>query len=295
MMHQPRRNDSGMILINVLVIVMLATAILAVMIAGDDADVELNLRLRNAAQAMAIARGAELSSVTELRRDLAEGNERDSLGEKWSNIADRSAKIDGGVFTSAVFDAQARFNINNLQRNDSLSKSNFAAIVAAAGLPAETVESVAALLQETGPISGFTDLGRMGLDLPQLIRLAPYCTVLPEPTDINLNTASQELVGILLNNPGKARVLVAARSTGKGLTRSELASTGIIPPPGTGVTSNYFWVRGHVVIGSTGQQLTSLLYRRTFAGKPQVLVLKRWRGAGPLQAPPLDFINPVRP
>ena len=294
MMPLPRRNDSGMILINVLVIVMLATAILAVMIAGDDADVELNLRLRNAAQAMANARGAELSAVTELRRDLAEGNERDSLGEKWANIADRDAKIDGGVFTSAVFDAQARFNINNLQRNDSLSKSNFAAIVAAAQLPAETVENVAALLQETGPISGFADLGRMGLDLPQLIRLAPYCTVLPKPTDINLNTASEDLVAILLNNPGKARVLVAARGTGDGLTRSELASTGIFPPPGTGVTSNYFWVRGRVVVGSTSQQLTSLLYRRTFGGRPQVLVLKRWRGAGPLQAPPLDIVNPAR-
>lgn len=295
MMHRPRRNDAGMILINVLVIVMLATAILAVMIAGDDTDVELNLRLRNAAQAMAIARGAELSAVTELRRDLAAGNERDSLGETWSNIADRDAKIDGGVFTSAVFDAQARFNINNLQRNDSLNKATFAAIVAAAKLPAETVENIAALLQQTGPISGFADLGKVGLDLPQLIRLAPYCTVLPEPTDINLNTASEDLVAILLDNPGKARVLVAARGTGNGLTRSQLASTGIFPPSGTGVTSNYFWVRGHVVMGSTSQQLSSLLYRRTFSGKPQVLVLKRWRGAGPLQAPPLDFNNPVRP
>ena len=103
-MRPPPVDQSGMILINVLVIVMLATAILAVMIAGDDTDVELNIRMSNAAQARAVAAGGEMSAIVALRRDLtpdAQGNanDSDSSADEWARIGDDDAAIDGGRFT----------------------------------------------------------------------------------------------------------------------------------------------------------------------------------------------------
>lgn len=284
-------DEQGMILINVLIIVMLATAILAVMIAGDDTDVELNLRLRNAAEARAIAAGAELSAVAALRRDLARGDDSDSQKDSWATIGDDATAIDGGRFTFAVSDAQALFNINNLLRSDTLTRGNFAAMVAAVDLPPEFTDRIAELVRATGGIRGLADLQAAGLTLPEIQRLAAFTTVLPEPTDVNLNTAPEELVAIMLNNPGKARVLVAAREAGGGrgggMTRADMASAGVFPPPGSGVTSSYFWTRSLVAIGGDSHRLTSLLYRRTRGGGPQVLILKRWRGAAPLQVPPL--------
>lgn len=283
--------EQGMVLINVLVIVMLATAILAVMIASDDTDIELSLRLRNATQASAVARGAELSAVAALRRDLARGADTDSRKDEWAAISDDAAAIDGGSFSFDVFDAQARFNINNLVRNDTITKDHFSAIVAAVDLPPEMVGQIAELVQTKRGLAGLGDLQAAGLSLAEIRRLAVFATVLPEPTDVNLNTAPETLAAILLNNPGQARKLMAARTAGGGkgggLTREDLSLAGILPPPGSSVTSSYYWARSTVDIGGTNQQLTSLLYRRTMGGGPQVLVLKRWRGAAPMQVPPL--------
>lgn len=280
-----------MVLINVLVIVMLATAILVMMIASDDTDIELSLRLRNATQASAVARGAELSAVAALRRDLARGADSDSRKDEWAAIADDDAAIDGGRFSFDVSDAQAMFNINNLVRGDAVTKDYFAALVAAVDLSPEKAGQIADLVQTNRGIAGLGDLQAAGLTLAEIRRLAMFATVLPEPTDVNLNTAPETLAAILLNNPGQARKLMAARTAGGGkgggLTREDLALTGIFPPPGSGVTSSYYWARSTVDIGGTSQQLTSLLYRRTMGGGPQVLVLKRWRGAAPMQVPPL--------
>lgn len=284
-------DDEGMILVNVLVIVMLATAVLALMIAGDDSDVEFSLRLGNAAQARAVTRGAELSAIAELRRDMVVAPEVDKLSEQWAKIADTDVAIEGGRFTYAVSDAQALFNINNLQRGDALNVSAFAAIVAAAGLPPDTAPKTAALLSGTGTLSGLDDLRTIGLRPDQILQLGTFCTVLPEPTDVNLNTAPEPLIAALIDNPGLARMLVGLRARDGGLTRDALSSAGVFAPPGTGVTSNYFWSSGHVVIGSTDQRLTSLLYRRIDAGRPAVLVLKRWRGAAPFQVPPLAEVT----
>ncbi|MGB7409022.1 MAG: Type II secretory pathway component PulK-like protein [Pontixanthobacter sp.] len=283
-----------MILINVLIIVMLATAILSVMIVGDDTDVELAIRMNNAAQARAVAAGGEASAIVALRRDLKVGNDSDSYLDDWAAIQDDDAAIDGGRFTFTVADAQARFNINNLIRGDTLNRGHFAAILAAVGLPAERVAPIVELVQSRQGIANMTDLTEAGLSLAELRQLAELATVLPEPTAVNLNTAPETLAAIVLNNPGKARVLLAERDVPRrsggtgasnGLTREDMVALNIFPPQGTSVTSNYFWTRGLVTIGGDRQQLTSLLYRRSRDGGPQVLVLKRWRGLAPLEAP----------
>ncbi|MGB3753222.1 MAG: type II secretion system minor pseudopilin GspK [Parerythrobacter sp.] len=280
--------EAGMVLINVLVIVMLATALLAVMIARDDSDIELTIRLRQAAEANAVLRGGELSAIAALRRDLARDNAADGLDEEWAGIADRDAAIDGGRFTFAVFDAQAKFNLNNLRSLDARTRQRFAAIAANAELPVETVDRIAEYVRAAGYMDDLSDLAALGLAPEQIRSLTPYATVLPEPTPVNLNTASQEVLVVMLGSLGSAQSVAALRERQGTVSRSDLMSVGLSPPSGTGLTSRYYWASGEVKIGGTRQRLTSLLYRRSKGGGPEVLALKRWRGAAPLQVPPLS-------
>ncbi len=287
-MSQPRKRDQrGMILINVLVIVMLATAVLAVMLVSEDDDVDRGFALRNAAQAMATARGAELSAVAALRRDLASGSTADTLGEPWANIADRNARIPGGSFSFAVTDAQSRFNINNLMRGDVTARDNFTKIAASAALPVDTAETIARLLPLAGPLDSLSQLRMAGVSDAQLRRLALLCTALPSPSDVNVNTAPEALLAILFGNEATSRRVGVIRARAGGVTRDSMVAGMILLPPGTGVSSQYFWSRGKVTMGDTIQQLTSLLVRRQLDGQPEVVAIRRWRGAAPVEAPPL--------
>lgn len=285
-------DQAGMILINVLVIVMLATAVLALMIAGDDSDIERSIRLREASDAMAVARGAELSAIAALRRDMAEGANMDAPSEEWGSIADSNAAIEGGRFSYAVQDAQARFNVTNLIRMDARNLALFTAIASAAGWTKEDVGALQQAVLASGDVPDIDDLRAIGIAEEKLVALAQLVTFLPEPTDINANTASEGLLAIVLNDPALASRLVAERERSGGLTRGDLAELGIALPPGVSVSSNYFWSGAGVRIGSTVQRLTSLLQRRIRDGEPEVVALQRWRGATPLQAPAFPFVTP---
>ncbi|MEO6093881.1 MAG: Type II secretory pathway component PulK-like protein [Novosphingobium sp.] len=276
-----------MILINVLIIVLLATSILAVILAGEQDDADRTQALRSAAQAQATARGAELSAVAALRRDLAAGDVSDNPHEPWANIGDRHARIPGGQFTFTVSDAQALFNINNLARGDSISQANFARIGALAELPPGDAERIGALIALAGPIGDLADLRASGLNENELRRLAELCTALPKPTAVNLNTAPEPLLAVLLGNAAAAHSLMSLRARGDGLTSEQLREASLLVPPGAGFTSDYFWARGRVTLGGTSQQLTSLLFRQVEEGRPAVHAIRRWRGAAPIEAPPL--------
>ena len=280
-------DERGMILINVLVIVMLATSVLAIMLAGQDSVIERSLSAREAAQAMAIARGGELSAVVALRRDLASGSSSDSLAEPWANIAEHEQAIAGGTFSFAVSDAQARFNINAVARGDAVSSAMFGDVAAAAGLSPAAVERITALLHLAGPVDDLSAFRTAGLSDDELAKLAQFCTALPEQTSVNLNTAPEVLIAALANNPDTARRLVALRGRSGGLTSAALSAANLIAPIGTGLSSDYFWARSRVTMGGTAQAMTSLLHRHLRDGRPAVDAIRRWRGRAPLEAPAL--------
>ncbi|MGX7897035.1 general secretion pathway protein GspK [Tsuneonella sp. HG222] len=285
-MKQIPPGEDGTILINVLVIVMLATSILAVMIAGDDGDMALAIQMREVAQAQATAKGAELSAVVALRRDLVEGSESDSRLEAWGAIAENDRKIDNGTFDFVLTDAQDRFNLNNLARGDLVSRSILRAIVAQLGLPAERETQIAGAVIERQGLRSLNELEAAGVPYPDIVRLATLATALPPGTTVNLNSAPPELVTVLVGNAGRANAIVARRER-EILTDRTLAEVGSFTPPGAGTTSSYFWSRAGVTIGRSKQRLTTLLYRRSVEGVPQAVPLRRWRGAPPLGAPPL--------
>lgn len=290
-MRRARRegDEEGMVLVNVLLFVAIASGILLLMITSEDSALERGLRMREAARALAIARGAETSAVVALRRDAVAAPDADYAAEPWGTLAERGAPIEGGTFDLAIADAQGRFNINALTQPDPAAQATLGKIAAAVGMTAEQVDKASVAIRTLGPVTDLRPLGALGLAPDQVARLSRLITALPVASKINLNSASEELIAVLSDNPAAARQIVSLRERQGYVTAADLATLNVSMPPGCGLTSSLFWVRTRVRIGDTSQQLTSLIARKDDVATGKVaVVVGRWIGASaPLQAPAL--------
>lgn len=283
-------DDEGMILVNVLLFVAIASGILLLMITSEDGALERGLRMREAARAQAIARGGETSAIVALRRDAVVAPDTDNRAEPWAALSEKGAPIDGGSFDLAIADAQDRFNINALMQPDPVAAGILGKIAAAVGMSPEQAARAAGAIRAAGPLSDLRPLAMLGLPRAQLTRLAGLVTALPYDSKINLNAASKDMIGVLTGDPMAARRIVATRERQGYVTAADLASMNVTMPQGTGLTSNLFWVRSRVRIGDTSQQITSLIARRDDPGADGkvAVVVGRWIGStAPLQAPAL--------
>ena len=279
-----------MILVNVLLFVAIASGILLLLITSEDGALERAARMREAARAMAIARGGELSAVVALRRDALVAPDSDSRSEPWAALAESGAPIEGGSFDLAIADAQDRFNINALIEPDPVAAGILGHIAAAVGLSQEQAAKATAAIRAAGPVADLRPLAALGLPPAQLARLSGLVTALPYASPINLNAASEDMLTVLTGDAMAARRIVATRDRQGYVTAADLATLNVPIPQGAGLSSNLFWVRSRVRIGDTSQQLTSLIARRDApgGGGKQALVVGRWVGASaPLQAPML--------
>ncbi len=291
MNRHPPTDEQGMILINVLLFVAIASGILLLMISSEDSALERASRMREAARAQAVARGGETSAVVALRRDALSAPDTDNATEPWAALAERAAPIEGGSFDLAIADAQGRFNVNAVMSGDAGAVMMLGRVGAAAGLPASDVPKAVQLIRLSGPISDLRPLRLAGFDAATLTRLSGLITALPFETQINLNAATEPVLALLLDDPAAAATLIAERQRRGYLTPDDFRALRITVPPGAGFTSSLFWVRTRVRIGDTSQQLTSLIAReRDPQQRLRVAVIGRWTGASPPdQAPPLPF------
>jgi general secretion pathway protein K len=179
--------------------------------------------LTGRAQADAIARAAAGWAATILAED---DPALDHLGETWARrmppFPAEQAQVAG-----AMFDEQAKFNVNNLGREGGVAPHDFVAfqrLLAALGLPAGLAEAVVDWLDSDGEVmqpNGAEDpyylaldppyrtAGRRVVDLAELARvrgfdadtvarLAPFVTALPEETPVNVNTAPIQVLQALV-------------------------------------------------------------------------------------------------
>lgn len=279
--------ESGIILVNVLAVVALASAIVVTMLSVGESGIHRSQRFDEAAQALAYSMGAETSAMVVLRRDAEKSNDLDHLGEAWATLNEDGVPIQGGRFSLKIEDAQSRFNLNDLRSGGMVALAVLRAIVATLGLPADTADRINALIRVAGPLDDLRDLSRVALSDAQLSALSTMVTVLPGRTSVNANTAGEGLLGILMNNPVSAHFLVSRRDAAGFLTRDDLRNARIILPPGVELKSDYFRVMIDVTIGDTAQNLTSLLQRRHRNGQEEVVAISRKRGrAAPSPEPP---------
>lgn len=273
-------DEEGMILVNVLLFIAIASGILLLMISAEDSGLDRGMRMREAARAMAVARGGELSAVVALRRDAVVAPDNDNRAEPWAALSERGAPIEGGSFDLSIADAQDRFNINALMKPDPAALALLNRIAAAAGMTPEQVAPAAEGVRRIGPVSDLRPLATLGLGPAQLARLAGLLTALPYDSKINLNAASEDMIAVLIGDAFAARRVVALRERQGYLTAADLASLNVAMPAGAALTSNLFWVRTRVRIGDTSQQLTSLIARKEeMDGSRTTQVVGRWTGS----------------
>ena len=267
-----------MILLNVFALIAFAAAVLLTMTGAQDAGIERGLRFREAATALAAARGGELSAIAALRRDMIAAPLTDHYKEPWAAVAQRDVAITGGRFSLSVEDAQARFNVNSLIAGGAIADATAARVEAALKLPVGSAAALTSFLREAGPIQQLSELRRAGIDAATLATIAPYLTALPGATTININTVGEPLLGLLLGDPVAARVLIERRAGPGFLTPADFSAARVAVGPGMGFTSDHYLVTTTVTVGDTTQRLTSLLERRRGPAGVAVVVIARDRG-----------------
>ncbi len=285
-----RDDEQGMILVNVLMFVAIASGLVLLMIGREELALDRALRSREAARAAAVVRGGELSALAALQRDALATPQVDHAGEAWASIGANGAAIDGGTFDLAVSDAEGRFNVNMLRSGDAVPVILFQKLARVAGLDEQQTVEAIAYIRTQGPVSDIRPIRLIpGADPAAIARLERMVTALPGKTTINLNAADEELLAFLIGDPLAAQRIVAIRKRNGQITLRDLSDLKVSQPPGTAFSSNTYWVRVRAKIGDTTQQGATLIQRRRSAqGAVTTVPVARWRNAAlPPEAPAL--------
>ena len=270
-----------MILVNILALVAIAAAAVALMLTGQEADIHRTTRFAEASRADAAVAGGELSARVALRRDALLTPEIDHPREPWGAVNQAAVAIEGGSFGLQVTDAQGRLNLLDVARGDPGATQALAKIATSLGIPPATQAAVAARLRQGVGSEILAELPRLGVEPALLPRLAPLVTILPaeRATPVNLNAIEPALLAILADTPAGAQQLLAQRDRAGFLTPADFQTIGVPPPPGTGFTSDHYWVRTTVRMGDTPRGATALIQRRRSPeGRVTVETIGRWRG-----------------
>jgi len=286
----PRDEERGMILVNVLMFVAIASGLVLLMIDREELALDRGLRMREAARAQAIVRGGDLSALVALRRDGETAGDVDHAREAWAKIAVDSAPIEGGTFDLAIGDAEGRFNINSVRSGEAGAVVLLQEIANQIEMPPEQVVAAIQYVRLQGPVTDLRPLRLAGLEPKVADRLEKVVTALPGITAINLNAAEPELMAILFKDPLVASRLVQVRARQGFLTLKDLDDQHVSLPWGCSFRSGTFWVRTRARIGGTIQQEATLIQRRrTKEGRLETLPVERWRNAAvPPGAPPFS-------
>jgi general secretion pathway protein K len=269
-----------MILLNVLLVLAVASVAVLIMVSTQDIEVQRSTRLRDAAQASAYARAGELSAVTVLRRDGLVASATDNLSEPWAKLDQQEIAVPGGRFTLRIEDEQARFNLNAMQSGQAAPIDLFHRIGVALGVDPASLIRIATVVRIAGPLSDDSLIVAAGVPRADLDRLAPYVTVLPTEATTNLNTVGLPLLSLIANDPEVARRLIELRTRKGFLTPADLPAEGAPTLPGTGFTSDHYRVITTVTVGDVTQALDSRIARLRGVGTVDVVITGRRRGAG---------------
>ncbi len=227
----------------------------------------------------------------------------DHLGEPWAvplaeaRIStflaidkDNTDEAPDTFLSGSIVDAQSRYNLRNLVGADGMPKkeeletlkrlctslniSNGVADRLAMGLRDAIVQDLSPPPPSANPNpplmpQRIDQLAWVGLDAESLKRLEPYIALLPpspNPTPVNVNTASREVISAVLGiDLGTAERLVQMRGRAPFRTLLELQTQlpGVtLAPERVSQSSNYFIVTGRLRLANQVLEQRSLIERR---------------------------------
>ncbi len=301
----------GAALISAMITVTLVATLASAALWQQWRHVEIESAERSRAQTAWLLTGALDFSRLVLREDK---RETDHLAEPWA-LGLQESKLsaflsqdkqtregDPEVFLSgAITDAQSRLNVLNLIENGQASvtgRASFAKLFTLLGLPLNELNTLQQQLLRAQPATSPTtnayattgsanaplmpqhtsQLVWLGLSPRTAAQLASFVSVLPAPTELNLNTAGPEVIYASL--PGldmaAAQQFVRQRANLAPLEDLQAATKALGPQVNVklhSISSKYFFIRGRMRLEDTVQEDELLVERNG----PKISILWRFR------------------
>jgi general secretion pathway protein K len=219
-------SQRGVAIVMAIIVVAIGTMIAVGLTWRQTLDLRRTESALAADQGLMYVQGAEAWAADILRQDLVDSPDSDNLGEQWA-IELPPLPVDGGAIRGRLEDLQGRFNLNNLIGSDGkesmLARRQFERLLvsveadpALAGAVVDWLDPDTELRFPTGGedvvysdadppyrtansmITSTSELMAVaGFDRDIYRRLAPYITVLPAGTKLNVNTASDVVLASL--------------------------------------------------------------------------------------------------
>jgi len=287
---KPRSEQGAAILMAMLTVAVVASvATAAVMQQWKLVQTEVGERER--VQAQWLLRGALDWSRLLLRQDAQSGgaNSADHLSEPWAlplhetqlsafvtahqGVSDASAATVHAMLSGGMSDLQGRLNVLNLVHQSEENRAvPLQRLFERLGLPPAQLQLLRQGLAQAQQPDGallmpvtLADLAWLGLAPETLAALAPYAALIPASTEVNLNTASAEVIWASVPDMAwsQALALVSARQQGHFTSVADAFRRVKLEAPTTGlaVRSRFFSALGRLQMDETRVALGAQLQR----------------------------------
>lgn len=286
----PRR-QGGVALITAVLVVAIAAIVATSIMGRQNFDTQRTANIIHRDQAVAYALGAEHWAGVELTRD-AQANDYDHLRENWAYELP-PLPIDGGYITGRLQDLQGRFNLNSVL--DPLQAERFIRLcrsidVDPGFIPAlqDWIDSDTEVREGGAEDESYTLMyppyrtaNRLLADTSELLlvrgvsvqdynRLTFYISALPGSGNINVNTASPELLQSLTRDvtPPEVEGIIGLRTARPfqnidAFVEDQVFAGKEISEEHLTVSSQYFLLTADVMLGNAPLTLQSVLHRQT--------------------------------
>ena len=268
------RRERGVAAITAILVVAVAATAATLMLAQQAAVLDQTMLVATRAQADTYARAGIDWARGTIFEDTRSSNAFDALNEGWAKPI-VGLPVERALVSGSIADEQGKFNLNNLI-GDNGSKSlqdmdTFQRLLASLGLPPELADAVldwidfddvaspagaedAYYLSLKNPyraanvrMTQVEELYRVrGFDAATIAKLRPFVTALPRHTPVNVNTAPEALLAIVMPDVKKEAIaqFVKSRGTKPFASTQALAQWAgtAVPEDRVGVRSDFFSV-----------------------------------------------------
>ena len=289
-------SQRGVALIMAIIVVAIGTMIAVNLMWRETLDMRRTEAALAADQGLMYVQGAEAWAADILRQDLVDSPDSDHLGEVWAlELPPLPVDENGGTIAGRLEDLQGRVNLDNLigagGKGNKLMLAQFERLLvsveadpALAGAVVDWLDPDTDLRFPTGGedvvysdgeppyrtansmITSTSELMAVaGFDRDTYRRLAPYITVLPAGTKLNVNTASDVVLASLFDNNDLATATSLVEQRGDAdFVDIDMTFEGLVSPDMLqeidGV-SEHFLLTATVTLGSNQLTMRSVLQR----------------------------------
>lgn len=303
--------QKGAALVVALFVVALVAAAATFMIERLRTDIRRTELILNANAAHFYAQGAVAWAIDTLNNNVVHQQQKKVIDR--TPIRSPNDTVDGYTIASTIYDAQGKFNINNL--SDQQYHTNFTRLITSIDRdtnPDQAKLITDAIIDWISPTSTHPELDEYYLKLnpsyraahrlmasstelrlvkgvtPQLFKkLATFVTALPRITPINVNNAEapvlMSLSMTLSQDSAKAIVAVCRQNpfaTPESFLAFEIVKNNPIDATKITVLSNYFLLETNVTLGNQNFKFNTLLERIVEGKKAKTVVV--WQSKGTL-------------